>query len=165
MSEHMKEKEGKMSLPTDRKVSNLRLPVRLNECDFMGIVHHGNYVIYLEEARIHFAKELGIDFAAVVHEGFNLAVIELHIAYKRPLAFGQTIDIYCWLSELKSRGMTFNYELRGVAEGNEAVHATATVNLLSVSNVGMPIRIPDKYYRLLESSTHRTTKTESELDQ
>ncbi|MBX3085047.1 MAG: acyl-CoA thioesterase [Anaerolineae bacterium] len=139
-----------MPFPSDRKVSKLSLPIRLSECDLMGIVHHAQYVIYLEEARIHFAKEIGIDFATVVREGFNLAVIDLQISYKRPLLFGQVVDIYCWLQELKSRGMTFNFELR--TNDLEATHATAQVGLLSVSNTGMPTRIPDPYFQSLQAT-------------
>lgn len=139
-----------MSLPTDRTVSKLTLPVRLNECDLMGIVHHGNYVVYLEEARIHFAETAGINFAAVVREGFNTAVVELQLSYKRAFTFGQSIDIYCWLHELKSRSLTFHFELH--ESGQEAVHATASVGLLSVSATGMPTRIPDTYHRLLAAT-------------
>lgn len=141
-----------MPLPTDRTVTTLRLPIRFNECDLMGIVHHANYVLYLEEARIHFAKVAGIDFAAVVRGGINLAVIALEIAYRRPLVYGQTVDIHCWLRELKSRGMTFDFELRSTTDGEETLHTLASVSLLSVSAAGTPTRIPEAYYQLLHAT-------------
>lgn len=140
-----------MPLPTDRIVTTLQVPIRISECDLMGIVHHANYVLYLEEARIHFAAVAGIDYAAVVRNGINLAVIALEISYRRPLVYGQTVDVHCWLRELKSRGMTFDFELYSTANGEATLHTTASVSLLSVSAAGVPTRIPESYAKLLQA--------------
>ena len=39
------------------------------ETDQMGIVHHSNYVRWLEEARIDFMKQIGISYAAMEEMG------------------------------------------------------------------------------------------------
>ena len=39
--------------------------VRYYETDGMGIVHHSNYIRWMEDARIAFLKEKGLDFHAI----------------------------------------------------------------------------------------------------
>ncbi len=137
--------------PTDgRTISKFTVPVRYNECDTAGIVHHINYGFYLEEARLHFAKEAGIDFAKVMAEGFILYITDLSIQYKRPFRYGEYLDIYCWIDDLKSRGITFRYEI--CAQNSDTVHLTATVVLICINEQGLPARIPQNYYELLAAT-------------
>lgn len=66
--------------------------VHLYETDLMGVVHHSNYLRYLEEARTSFAQSLGF-FKGDIKDSDQLAVYDLRVRYLKPLRFGKTFDI------------------------------------------------------------------------
>ena len=49
-----------------------RRKAQYHETDQMGIIHHSNYVKWMEEARIDFMKELGFGYGEVEKRGLSL---------------------------------------------------------------------------------------------
>ncbi len=47
------------------------LPVRLDEIDYLGIVHASNYLKYMEHARVKLIEQQGIDWLAWVKKGVS----------------------------------------------------------------------------------------------
>lgn len=85
--------------------------VRYVETDAMQIVHHTSYIVYFEEGRSAYARQRGGDYAAFEATGRYLAVAEMHARYVKPARYGQMLTIRCWISELKSRTVRFEYEI------------------------------------------------------
>ena len=46
-----------------------RRKAQYHETDQMGIIHHSNYVKWMEEARIDFMKEMGFGYGEVENRG------------------------------------------------------------------------------------------------
>ena len=67
--------------------------VQYYETDRMGIVHHSNYVRWMEEARIAFLESIGISFASMEAMGIVSPVTGLSVDYKKPCTFGDTVEI------------------------------------------------------------------------
>lgn len=63
----------------------LNFEVRSYECDLQGIVNNANYLHYLEHTRHEFLKSIGINFAEMHDEGFDLVVVEANLKYKDSL--------------------------------------------------------------------------------
>lgn len=97
--------------PADRFVARTELYVRYVETDAMGIVHHTNYIVYFEEARSEYARQRGNDYASFEATGHYLAVTEINARYIKPARYGQRLVILCWIENLRSRGLTFAYEV------------------------------------------------------
>lgn len=129
--------------PTDRFVSEEIFPVRFAETDAMGIVHHASYVVYIEEARIYYAKARGSDYTLLVAEGYHLTVAELHTRYAAPARFGQNIAARCWIDDLKSRSITFGYEIADAEKGT--IHMTGQTRHICVNLEGQVARLPDRW--------------------
>jgi acyl-CoA thioester hydrolase len=70
-----------------------RLRTRFAETDAMGIVHHAAYLPYLEEARVEYLRGLGHPYDEVRRDGFNFAVLEVAVQYRRPLQFDELVDV------------------------------------------------------------------------
>ena len=51
-----------------------RRKAQYHETDQMGIIHHSNYVKWMEEARIDFMKELGFGYGEVELRGFRFLI-------------------------------------------------------------------------------------------
>lgn len=65
-----------------------RRKAQYHETDQMGIIHHSNYVKWMEEARIDFMKELGFGYGEVEKRGIVSPVAGVSgFIYKKPGAF------------------------------------------------------------------------------
>jgi acyl-CoA thioester hydrolase len=70
-----------------------RIRTRFAETDAMGIVHHAAYLPYLEEARVAYLRQRGHPYDEVRRQGFNFAVLEVVVHYRRPLEFDEVVDV------------------------------------------------------------------------
>lgn len=62
-------------------------PVRVqpHHTDYAGVVWHGSYIVWMEEARVECLRAIGIDYAHLVALGCELPVVELSVRYHRPV--------------------------------------------------------------------------------
>lgn len=116
-----------------------RIRVRFAETDAMGVVHHGNYALYLEETRVAWMRELGHTYGRARDEGFDLAVIELFVGYRKPLAFDELINVHLLLGRMTR--MTFQVGYLLAVDGEP--RATAVTVHTCVDTTGRPVRPPD----------------------
>jgi acyl-CoA thioester hydrolase len=92
--------------------------VRYFETDAMGIVHHAAYITWFEEGRSAFTRAIGYPYSRMEQEGISLAVADVKARYHRPARYDDEVRVTARLSQLGSRGMTFSYEVRRVADGD-----------------------------------------------
>jgi acyl-CoA thioester hydrolase len=88
------------------------ITVYAHHTDFAGVVWHGRYIQWLEEARIEFLQSRGIDFWKLVEVGCNLPVIDLAIHYHQPLRMGMKAIVKTRLTALKGVRLPVEYEIR-----------------------------------------------------
>ena len=105
-------------------------PVRVhpNQTDYAGVVWHGSYVVWLEEARIEYLRSLGVEYADLVASGCELPVIDLSIRYHRAIKMGAEAVVKACLCEVK--GVRINWDYR--IESAEGLHVTARVTLVAI---------------------------------
>ena len=58
-----------------------------HETDQMGIIHHSNYVKWMEEARIRFLEEMGIDYRRLEESGIISPIVGISVQYKKTVRF------------------------------------------------------------------------------
>jgi len=133
--------------PTDRFVSETRFPVRYAETDAMGIVHHASFIVYLEEARSHYARVRNADYAGLIAQGYYLTVAEVHARFAAPARYGQVLVARCWIDELKSRSVTFGYEITDSETG--LIHVTGQSYHICITHQGQVARIPAGWIKAL----------------
>ncbi len=126
--------------PADRYVSTAEFYVRYAETDAQGVVHHSSYVVWLEEARSHYARARGTDYAHFEQAGFGLSVIELQVRYTAAARYGDLIAARCWVDELKSRTVTFGYEV--VHAQTDALFATGQSRHICIDRTGQVKALP-----------------------
>lgn len=129
--------------PRDRYVSEATFHVRYAETDAMGIVHHSVYIVYFEEARSHFSRSLGADYADFERSGYWLTVAEVHARYLTPARYAQQLTARCWIEDLKSRAIVFGYEIVGANSGT--VHVTGQSHHVCITHDGKVARIPQEW--------------------
>ena len=93
------------------------------ETDKMGIVHHSNYIRFLEEARCRWMKELGLPMEKLEEIGYTIPTLEVNCKYLNPVTSGDVISIRPYISEYNGVRMTISYEVINTKTNNEVIKA------------------------------------------
>jgi acyl-CoA thioester hydrolase len=129
--------------PTDRYTTETTFHVRYAETDAMAIVHHASYLVYFEEGRSHYARQRGRDFATFEAQGYYLAVSEINARYLKSARYGQRITIRCWIAEMRSRTLTFSYEIVDAESGELLV--TGSSRHICITHDGRVATFPESW--------------------
>lgn len=127
------------------------------ETDGMGIVHHSNYIRYLEEARCYWLDNYNMPYSSFENQGINIPVLAVNCEYKHHVTFDNTIQIKVFVKEYNGVRITIGYDIRDKKTGNvviiaETKHCFTDKNLRAVN---LKKRLPefDKKLRDLSSNT------------
>lgn len=85
--------------------------VNYYETDGMQIVHHSNYIRFLEEARICFMDKVGLPYKKVEEEGIFIPVIGVNCTYKTPAKFDDILEIKVKIKEYTGVKLIMEYEI------------------------------------------------------
>ena len=94
-----------------------------HETDQMGIIHHSNYVKWMEEARIAFLERVGMPYRAMEENGLVSPVVGIEVAYKKPVRFSERVRIDVRLAAYTGVRLTFAYTV--VNEATNEICTTA----------------------------------------
>jgi acyl-CoA thioester hydrolase len=115
-----------------------RIRTRFAETDAMGIIHHGAYAPYLEEARAALLRHVGHPYDQVRLAGINFAVLELYVRYRRPLYFDEAVDVNVYVGNLTRTTFQVGYLLQVSGE----TRSTAVTVHGAVDSDGQAVRMP-----------------------
>ena len=90
----------------------MKRKVQYYETDMMGIVHHANYLHWMEEARIELLEQMGFPYADMEAAGIVSPVRAVHCEYKRPCTFGDTLEIDARIRDFNGVVLTVGYDMR-----------------------------------------------------
>ena len=85
--------------------------VRFSEVDSMGIVWHGSYTLYFEDAREAFGKKYGLEYLYMFDNGYYAPLVELHFEYKRPLKYKDKGRIEIIYRDTDAAKIIFDYKI------------------------------------------------------
>ena len=95
--------------------------VQYYETDKMGIVHHSNYIRWMEEARIDFLDQIGWNYKVMEDNGIISPVTSVESKYKCNTVFGDVISIEVGVEEFKGIRLKLYYVMKkGDVVVNEA---------------------------------------------
>lgn len=81
------------------------------ETDRMGIVHHSNYIRFMEESRIEFMKKMNLPYDMLENNGILIPVLGVSCDYKTHVSFGDTIVIHCYIKNYNGVRLNMQYEM------------------------------------------------------
>jgi YbgC/YbaW family acyl-CoA thioester hydrolase len=83
----------------------VHLPVRLDEIDYLRIVHASNYLKYMEHARLKLLEQQGVDLMELLKKGIRFVVANDTINYRNPATYGDVLAITCRIEEIGESGL------------------------------------------------------------
>ena len=118
----------------------------------MGVVHHSNYIRFLEEARCSMMDAYGIPYAELEKRGLMIPVLGVNINFKHHVTFNDIIIIKPFVKEFNGVRLTIGYDVTDKATGNVVLNGETkhcfTNKLLK------PVRLqkvaPDYYEKFME---------------
>ncbi|MBW4575532.1 MAG: acyl-CoA thioesterase [Aphanothece sp. CMT-3BRIN-NPC111] len=107
-------------------------PVRAHphHTDYAGVVWHGSYIAWMEEARVECLRSIGIDYADLVALGCELPVVELSLRYHRTLQMGMTAVVKTRMADMKGVRINWDHQIQSL--DGENLYVTAQVTLVAV---------------------------------
>ena len=104
----------------------------------MRVVHHANYVKYLELARVRLFDEHHRPYTEYVAEGLHFAVIRVELDYHQAARFDDRIAVTTWLRWVRGASLCAGYVLE---RGDELLVSGSTEHAI-VDDQGRLRRIP-----------------------
>ncbi len=87
------------------------------ETDTMKIVHHSNYVRWMEEARVDLLEQMGLGYDAMEREGVLSPVLSVECEYKSMTRFPETVEIVTTMRNYTGVRFELAYEMRDAQTG------------------------------------------------
>jgi acyl-CoA thioester hydrolase len=129
-------------------VAETTFHVRYAETDAQQVVHHANYLVYFEEGRSDYIRQRGRSYAEFEREGFFLVVAEVGLRYIKAAHYDQRLTVRTQIAEMKSRAMTYTYEI--VEADTKELLVTGFTKHLCLSREGQIARIPTEWRKWVE---------------
>ena len=125
------------------------------ETDKMGVVHHSNYIRFLEEARCTMLNNLGYSYGRMEDEGIMIPVLEVNCKYKYHVTAFDTILIDVKIVEFNGVKMRVKYIVTNKANGNlvmeaETKHCFTNKDLKPVNTKKVNEAVYNTFYEILE---------------
>lgn len=127
------------------------------ETDRMGVVHHSNYVRYLEETRCEWLEKEGIPFSILEENGITIPVLGVSCTYKYHVTFEDTILVHAKITEYTGVRMKVEYEVTDKKTGKtvligETKHCFTDRNLKPINLKKYAPEFNKKFERIVEKS-------------
>lgn len=125
------------------------------ETDKMGVVHHSNYIRYMEEARCAWLENIEMPFSSLEENGITIPVLGVNCEYKHHVTFGDTIIIKPFTKEYTGVRMTVGYDIIDKKTGKivligETKHCFTDKNLKPINLKKYAPEFSKKFQSLLE---------------
>ena len=125
------------------------------ETDKMGVVHHSNYIRYMEEARCSWLESIEMPFSLLEKNDITIPVLGVNCDYKYHVTFGDTIIIKPFVKEYSGVRMIVGYDIKDKKTGKtvlvgETKHCFTNKSLRPINLKKTAKEFSDKFQNLLE---------------
>jgi acyl-CoA thioester hydrolase len=134
-------------LTARRKETSIELEVPFRHIDMMGVVWHGHYYSYFEEARTALLRACDLDAGDLIGARFVFFVIESKCRYIQPLYYADRIRVTAWLKDIQHR-IHVAYEIHNLTHGKRAARGHTILATTDVEK-NLLLETPDEIRRRL----------------
>ena len=107
------------------------------ETDGMGIIHHANYIHWMEEARIAWMDDFGYGYERLTELGIGSPLTSLEVKYLHPCRFKDNVLVRVRLLAYDGVHIDIGYEMR---VGDTVVFTGSSRHVLTSLETGMVLR-------------------------
>jgi len=111
--------------PASREVSHT-FRARYAETDAMGIVHHAEYLVWMEMGRTEFMRHFGFTYRELEEMGVLLPVLEVSVSYKQSAHYDDEIRVSTWVEAMDRVRLKLAYRMERVEDNALLIEASTT---------------------------------------
>lgn len=119
------------------------------DLDPMGIVWHGNYARFFEQARCALLDLIGYNYQQMTDSGYLWPIVEMRTKYIRPILFPQDIEVKASLAEYENR-IKINYLITDSKSGERLTRGFTTQVAIDKKTNEMQFQSPEILYSKVE---------------
>jgi len=101
---------------------SVELEIPFRHVDMLGIVWHGHYLEYMEEARTALLRACDLDAGDLIGTRYGLVVIETKCRYTHPLHYRDRVRVEAWVRDAQHR-VFIGYEITNLTQKRRAARA------------------------------------------
>ena len=116
------------------------------ETDQMGIIHHSNYVKWMEEARLDLMDQIGLNYRQMEEMEIISPVLSISVEYHSMVHFDDTVVIQTKLLQYNGIRMEVEYVMTDKETGE--LRTTARSSHCFLNRAGKPISLKRSYPEL-----------------
>ena len=131
---------------TDIKVRPYEHHAKYYETDQMGIIHHSNYVKWMEEARMDLMEQIGLSYKQMEAMEIISPVLSISVEYHSMVHFDDTVVIQTKLVKYNGVKMELEYVMTDKETGE--LRTTAKSSHCFLNRSGKPISLKRAYPEL-----------------
>ena len=124
------------------------------ETDRMDIVHHSNYVRWLEETRVDVLEQVNCPFSEIEKRGLMSPVLAVETNYKYPIRFGDEFEIKARMTGFNGCKYELEYEITNITTG--LIACAARTKHCFTDDKLRPVRIKKNYPDIYEKFVQLT---------
>lgn len=112
------------------------------DTDSYGVVWHGTYLRWMEQARVEYCRNLGIDLVSMKENDVVIPVTNINIRYKASAKLDNTVIIETQITKISPLTVTFNQIIK--EKDTNKIFTNADVEVVAVNGEGRIYRrMPD----------------------
>ena len=89
----------------------VRIKVRFNDTDAMGVVHFKNYLVYFDDGFVNFMRSVENPVEPAVKSGIVFPVKKIDITYENSAKFGDHVIVETNIKEFGKKSITFQHKI------------------------------------------------------
>ena len=91
--------------------------LRFSDTDAMGIIWHGNYLRFFEDARESFGNAYGLTYLDIYRSGYFTPIVKSDVDYKSPIHYGDKVNASAKYIPVAAAKIIFEYEVVNLSTG------------------------------------------------
>ncbi|MFA8451086.1 MAG: acyl-CoA thioesterase [Bacteroidales bacterium] len=124
---------------------SVNVRVRFSEVDSLGIVWHGNYLKYFEDAREAFGRKFGLGYLQVYEQGYAIPLIDVQANFKKIVKYGDEILVKAIFQDSLAAKIIFRFEIRDPKTNDLIAEGSSTQIFIDRDSEDLCLTLPDFY--------------------
>jgi acyl-CoA thioester hydrolase len=134
----------------------IKINVRFSEVDAMGVVWHGNYLKFFEDARESFGKKTGMSYLDIHKQGYVVPIVKSQLQYKTHISFGDEIEVVSRLIKSKAAKIVFYYEVWNLTTNKMSAEGLTEQVFLNNKTRELELYIPEFYKNWMDKANWKS---------
>ena len=125
--------------------SSQEITVRFSETDAMGVVWHGNYLKFFEDARDKLTEVFGLSHLEIYRLGYFTPIVKTELTYKSSIYYGDQVRVHAWLERHDSAKIIFRYEVINLSTNQLATEGMTMQVFMKATDRTLELVKPEFY--------------------